>query len=153
MTINGILKNHSTVDCIFILKSLVDRYVKSKPKTKQNKLFTCFVDFKRAFDSIPREKLFQKIEKAGINGKFLSVLSSMYLNDCSAIKQNGYITETFKCRVGVKQGCMLSPTLFNLFLSDLPDTLNKAPVKEDISIKGVKLRSLLYADDLAIETI
>ena len=69
LTINGILKkeqfgfrkNHSTVDCIFILKSLVDRYVKSKPKTKQNKLFTCFVDFKRAFDSIPREKLFQKI--------------------------------------------------------------------------------------------
>ena len=109
-----------------------------------------FVEFKRAFDSIPREKLFQKIEKAGINGKFLSVLSSMYLNDCSAIKQNGYVTETFNCRVGVKQGCMLSPTLFNLFLSDLPDDLNKAPVKEDISIKGVKMRGLLYADDLAI---
>ena len=112
----GFRSNHSTIDCILTLKSLVDKYVKSKRKKTKNYLFTCFVDFKKAFDSIPREKLFEKIRKIGISGSFYATLTSLYSHDKSAVKVDETVTKSFNCHTGVKQGCMLSPTLFNIFL-------------------------------------
>ncbi|XP_048584056.1 uncharacterized protein LOC125563170 [Nematostella vectensis] len=111
-------------------------------------LFTCFIDFRKAFDSIPRDKLFAKIQQAGISGNFYEVLRSMYSNDISCGKIGDSISESFRCMVGVKQGCMLSPTLFNLFLSDLPDTLAKSSSAHILG--NTKLNCLLYADDLVL---
>ena len=106
---------HGTADGILILKKLIDKYVKSKPQRQRNLLFSCFVDFSKAFDSVPRKKLFDKLRTVGIHveGHFLEVLMSMYLNDKSAVQIENKITHN-----GVKQGCMLSPTLFNIYLSD-----------------------------------
>ena len=50
----------------------------------------------------------------------------MYSKDKSAVKINNKMTEAFARYTGVKQGCMLSPTLFNLYLSDLPEFLNSS---------------------------
>ena len=79
----------------------------------------------------------------GITGKFYS------LPDKSCIKQNNILTKTFPCHTGVKQGCMLSPTLFNLFLSDLPQALTEhsTPLVE---INSTPINCLIYADDLII---
>ena len=120
----GFKKRHSTVDSIFILKTLIDKFVKSKPQKRRNLLFSCFVDFRKAFDRIPRQKLFEKLRKEGIKGRFLEIVMSMYSKDKSAVKINNKMTEAFPCYTGVKQGCMLSPTPFNLYLSDLPEFLN-----------------------------
>ena len=54
----GFRKGQGTSDNIFTLKTLIDKYVKSKPNKKGNLLFSCFVDFRKAFDCIPRQKLF-----------------------------------------------------------------------------------------------
>ena len=54
-------KMHGTVDSIFTLKTLIDKYVKSKPQKHRNLLFSCFVDFRKAFDCIPRQKLVYKL--------------------------------------------------------------------------------------------
>ena len=117
---------HGTVDSIFTLKKLIDKYVKSNPQKHRNLLFSCFVDFRKAFDCIPRQKLFDILRKEGVQGRFLDVLISMYSNDKSAVKIDNKLTEFFTCHDGVKQGCMLSPTLFNFHLSDLPKFLNTA---------------------------
>ena len=66
----GFRKMHGTVDSIFTLKKLIDKYVKSKPQKHRNLLFSCFVDFRKAFDCIPRQKLFDKLRKEGVQGKF-----------------------------------------------------------------------------------
>ena len=146
----GFKKKHSTIDGIFTLKALIDRFVKSKPKKSKNMLFSCFVDFKKAFDSIPRQLLFFKVENAGIKNCFLSLLKSMYDDDCSVVKKDGLITEPLNCFKGVKQGCMLSPTLFNLFLSDLPEFLKETNVIDRICVDNAPLNCLLYADDLVL---
>ena len=57
----GFRKMHGTVDSIFTLKTLIDKYVKSKPQKHRNLLFPCFVDFRKAFDCIPRHKLVYKL--------------------------------------------------------------------------------------------
>ena len=52
----GFKKRHGTVDSIFILKTLIDKFDKSTPQKRRNLLFSCFVDFRKAFYRIPRQK-------------------------------------------------------------------------------------------------
>ena len=91
----GFRKMHGTVDSIFTLKTLIDKYEKSKPQKHRNLLFSCFVDFRKAFDCIPRQKLFDKLRKEGVQGRFLDILISMYSNDKSAVKIDNKLTESF----------------------------------------------------------
>ena len=101
---------------MIILHSLIHRrFIKGK------KLFACFIDFEKAFDRVPRELLISKLQKCGINGHFVRVLQSMYKKDKACIKRGNKITETFPINIGVKQGDKPSPTLFNLYLHDLPE--------------------------------
>ena len=76
----------------------------------------------------------------------------MYEDDRSAIKIEGLLSDSFPCHKGVKQGCMLSPTLFNLFLSDLPlfSFFNQANISEAIKLNNVRLNALIYSDDLVL---
>ena len=120
----GFRGNCRTSDNIFILKAIIDKYVKGKPKKKENYLFTCFVDLKKAFDKIDRERLFIKLNNAGINGHLLSVIKSIYSKDESCIRNGNEISKSFCGNVGIKQGCILSPTLFNIYMHDFPKTLN-----------------------------
>ena len=149
----GFKKRHGIVDSIFILKTLIDKFVKSKPQKRRNLLFSCLVDFRKAFDRVPRQKLFEKLRKEGIKGRFLKIVMSMYSKDKSAVKINNKMTrtETFLCYTGVKQRCMLSSTLFNLYLSDLPEFLNSTS-STDILLDDSErpINSSLYADDLVI---
>ena len=76
---------------------------------------------------------------------------SMYSKDKSAVKIDNKMTEAFPCYTGVKKGCMLSPTLFNPYLSDLPEFLNSSS-STDILLDDSErpINCLLYADDLVI---
>ena len=89
---------HGTVDSIFTLKMLIDKYVKSKPQQHRNLLFSCFVDFRKAYDCIPRQNLFDKLRrKEGIQGRLLDVLVSMYSSDKSSVKLDNKLTESLTC--------------------------------------------------------
>ena len=72
----GFRKMHGTVDSIFTLKILIDKCMKSKPQKHRNLLFSRFVDFRKAFDCIPCQKLSDKLRKEGVQGRFLDVLIS-----------------------------------------------------------------------------
>ena len=89
---------HPTVDSIFTLKALIDKYMKSKSQKHRNLLFSCFVDFRKAFDCIPQQKLFDKLRKEGVQGHFLDVLISVYLNDKSAVNIENKFRQSFTCK-------------------------------------------------------
>ena len=88
--------------------------------------YTCFVDFKKAFVSIPRELLWHKLTKIGIRGKLLKSIKALYTNLHSSVKFNDKLSPAFEIGHGVKQGCTLSPTHFNIFINDLIEYLNEA---------------------------
>ena len=140
----GFRKNYCTSDHVLMLKTLIDYY-----KSKNKKIYSCFVDLSAAFDSIWHDGLIYKLIKMGISKNIVNVLPNMYSKISACVKTNDYLTDTFPCRVGTKQGCSLSPTLFNLFLNDLPPRL-KIKQCHPTKLNGKLLGSLLYADDLVI---
>ncbi len=78
----GFLPNYRTTDHIFTLHTLIDKYI-NQNKTK---IFACFVDFQKAFDSIWHEGLLSKLLESGIGGKTYNIIKTMYSNNQCAIK-------------------------------------------------------------------
>ena len=84
--------------------------------TNQNKgnVFSCFVDFKKAFDSIWHEGLLYKLMGSSVGGKTYNIIKSMYTNNICAVKIGKKHTHFFPQGRGVRQGCSLIPTLFSI---------------------------------------
>jgi hypothetical protein len=141
----GYKKKSRTIDHILTLKNIIDKYIFNN---SCKKLFACFVDFKSAFDTVNRSAMLYKLLKFEIGGTYLSIIQSMYEEVIYQVKMGGSLTENVYSNVGVKQGCVLSPTLFNLYLSDLPEIFDKNC--HPISNFDNDLNCLMFADDIVL---
>lgn len=154
----GFKKGHSTMDHVFVLKALIDLYLH-----KRKRMYCCFIDYKKAFDTVARAELWQKVLMCDINGKILTVIKNMYSKAKSYVSMNGKLSNTFPCNIGVRQGENLSPLLFAIYLSDLESFLARRYegltdinqltlqfLQTDDLILYLKLYVLLYADDTVI---
>ena len=112
----GFREKSRTADHIFTLKTAVTNHLNEK---KGNKVYACFIDLRKAYDSIHHKGLFYKLAEMGINGNFLTLINDIYNKSQCAVKVNGRRTEFFKYTKGVRQGCPLSPLLFNLYINGL----------------------------------
>ena len=139
----GFRKKFRTADHLLVLKTLVDYY-----KSKRKPIFACFVDFRKAYDSVWREGRFLKLILNGCSRKFIRLMLNMYSSYNCSVKLEEGNTPFFKSQIGVKQGCNLSPTLFNLFINDLPDIFNRSCTP--VALNDTELSCLLYADDLVL---
>ena len=139
----GFEKKTRPSDHLLVLKTLIDVYANSGKK-----LFACFVDFQKAFDSVWRTMLFYKLIKYGLDLGVVKLLKNMYEKTCISLKLNGYITPLIKTFRGVRQGCNLSPKVFNLMINDIPKLFDKScdPARLD----SVEINCLMYADDLVL---
>ena len=113
-------------------------------------MFSCFVDFKKAFDSIWHQGLLYKLLKYKIGGKFFDVISNLFSNSRCSVKDTATRSEFFDYRKGVRQGCILLPILFNLYLNELPHTFNSNGKDPILPPDGSHLNCFLYADDLLL---
>ena len=140
-------KDYSTIDNIFTLYTLV-----CKQFSQNRKLYVAFIDYRRCFDNINRLALFTVLNRYGINGKFLDALKSIYSSVKSAVKvNNNNVTDFFNCPIGLKQGCILSPILFNIFISEVSTNLNKSGIHGLQLVPNLDiLHHLFYADDNCI---
>ena len=133
-----------TSDAHIIIHNLINKYC-HKYNTK---VYSCFIDLSKAFDTVPRDILLKKLLNYGIKGKFFNMIRSIYSNNMACVKINNQCTEPFPINQGVRQGCVLSPLLFNIFLSDLPKKLNL--VKKKLVVDNMELNSLYWADDIVL---
>ncbi len=108
------------------------------------------MDFKKAFDSVWHEGLYLKLLENGIGGRLYDLIKDLYTNTRCAVKLSGHATPFFSHNRGVRQGCILSPLLFNLFINELAKLLKKENPDPFLLPNGIRLSSLLYADDLVI---
>ena len=140
----GFRPGYGTIDAIFVLNSII-----SQTLCKKKRLYCAFVDFKTAFDSINRFKLWLKLSKIGIKGKLLQILYSMYSNVKSCVTVRGYNSEYFRSMFGLMQGEVLSPILFSFYVNDFEREFiasNCIPYE----LGQLNLFLLLYADDMIL---
>jgi len=111
----GFRKGRGTMDNIFILNHIVRR---EKIK-REKKVFALFVDLKAAFDNIKREKLWSIIEELEIEKHTIGRVKRMYEETRMTIRTEDGLTEAFSTKKDVRQGCVMSPLLFNPYIADL----------------------------------
>ena len=139
-------KDYSTVDHIFTLYTLI-----MKQFQMNRKLYVAFIDYRKCFDSVRREALFHVLRSYGISGNFLKAIEALYSHVFSAVKCNGKHTDFFECPIGLKQGCILSPLLFNIFITYVSKYLNTHGLHGLQLIPNENiLHHLFYADDNCI---
>ncbi len=143
----GFQKNSRTADHIFVLKTAIDKYLKLNKR-----LFLCFVDFHKAFDSVWREGLWYKVLRYGIRGNLYRVIKNMYKESACQVKSGNALTSTFQTSLGVMQGEVLSPTLFNLYVNDIPQALEQHDPKP-VHIGDKEISCLMYADDVVLLSV
>ena len=137
----GFMAGNRCSDAHIILNNIIRKYCHKNG----SKIYSCFIDFSKAFDSIPRDLLFKKLLKYGVNGRFFNILKNVYNNDKACIKLNNKCTETFE----INQGCVLSPLLLNIFLADLAKTLG-AMGEGKLEVHDRQINTLFWADDIVM---
>ena len=148
----GFRKCYSSNDHIFVLQSLFELL-----KLQKKKLYCTFIDFSKAFDSVWRIGLWNKLLKNEINGKFFRVIYNLYQNIKSCVTINNSNSTFFESYIGLRQGENLSPILFSIFLNDLELNLQSRhnngiefEYDDDEVFHSIQMLVLLYADDTVI---
>ena len=134
-----------TANNIFVLKDVIDNC-----RRNLSQLNLAFLDISKAFDSIPHNAIWFSLDKAGVPAKIINLIKELYRTCETAFTFKGSQTPPIKILNGVKQGCPLSPFLFNLVLDSLLFRLNDK--KYGVDINGHKTNALAFADDLVLMT-
>ena len=143
---SGFRAGYSATDSIFILQSLVQKYL-SKPGGKS---YVLYVDFKKAFDSVVHHNLFSCLKNIGVSSKMLKILLSIYSNMHTFVRTNHSATEAFSCNTGTKQGDVTSAILFTLYINELLTFLrNKNHRGIFVTEDTEDVICILFADDVA----
>ena len=139
----GFRKGRSTSDCVFMLLAAI-----RKAKKKNHTLSIACCDIAKACDSVNRELLYIKLDSVGFGGKVKQLIQSMYYNDSVRVKIGERLSSPLWFTKGVKQGCVLSPLMFSLYISSLGDALNG--MKEGVNFEGEIISARFSADDLIL---
>ena len=95
-----------------------------------------------------REGLWEKMDKYGLGGKFLRVCQALYSSVKARVRVGSTLSEEFEVKCGLRQGCVLSPCLFSIFIMDLAWALEEKGL--GVNVRGKWLGSCLFADDIAL---
>jgi hypothetical protein len=157
----GFRKGRGCVDQIFCLRSIAE-----KTRDKCLQLWLCFIDLKAAYDTVNREGLWKILGEYGISKHLIELIEAMYQGTVAQVKMDNELSQEFKIKTGLRQGCLLSPCLFNIYM----DYVVKITLK-DLMDMGVKIKYrmpdgrsrdgtlvageemvsiLMYADDIVI---
>ena len=108
-------------------------------------LYMCFIDYSKAFDCVSHGQLWNIMRTMVFPEHLISLICMLYGNQESAVRTGAGITEWFKVGRGVRQGCILSPSLYNLYAEDIMRTALEEKVW-GVKVGGVRRSNLRYAD-------
>ena len=138
----GFMADKGTRNAIFALRILMERAVEV-----QTDLYLCFIDYSKAFDKVRHSALFDILQGLNVDGKDLRILRNLYWEQEAAIRVDNECSEYRPIRRGVRQGCVFSPDLFNIYSEMI---LRNIEQHEGVKVGGKNINNLRYADDTVL---
>ena len=140
----GFRSGRGCADQIFALRQCFERRLRHGRPT-----VAVFIDFACAFDSVHRISMWKVLRKCGIPPIFVEILCDMYNDAQSVVRVGQHVSEPFTISTGVRQGCIMSPMLFNLVLDWI---MSKSILETDgiAATLSLLLADLEYADDIVV---
>ncbi|XP_078518868.1 uncharacterized protein LOC144784041 [Lissotriton helveticus] len=141
----GFRKEVSTVDQVFRLNMIYWRAA----IFDGGSLYTIFVDLRAAFDLVPRGKLWSVLSEMGVPADILLILRRLHHNNYARVRcgKSGALMDRFPVDRGVRQGCVLAPTLFCLFVNGVIAHLNGTENTDAPKLNGSRVPAIMFADD------
>ena len=142
----GFRSGRGCAELIFVMRQLTEKMIE-----KGKKMYAVFVDLEKAYDKVCREELWEALRRYGVSGGLLSVIKSMYQASEACVRVDGEMSEWFEVKQGVRQGCPLSPWLFNIFL-DMVVREARTNFQGGVKLDTCQVQVLLFADDTVLVT-
>ena len=160
----GFRRGRGFVDQLFTLRIFME-----KARELQQPIYVCFIDLRKAYDSVNREALWNVLQHSyQLPDKLVSIIRTIHENSITAVRAYGRTSEEFSVTSGVRQGCVLAPTLFNFYLDAVLhlaiDTFNQKGMGIQVAYHlnthlignrrkmnhETNITDLEYADDMAL---
>ncbi|KAI4888924.1 hypothetical protein NFI96_005934 [Prochilodus magdalenae] len=145
------------------------RQLQEKCREQRRPLYIAFIDLTKAFNLVSRSGLFTLLQRIGCPSKLLRIITSFYEDTQGTVQYDGSSSEPFLIKSGVKQGCVLAPTLFGILFSLLlryafsqseegvyihtrsnGSLFNLTRLRAKTKVRKVLIRELLFANDAAL---
>ena len=108
------------------------------------KLYVCFIDYKKAFDCVYHHIIMEVLKKHVVDDKDRRIIQNLYYQQTASVHFGDEQSESFPIKRGVRQGCMLSPKLFNAYTEEI---FRKNENLKGVVIGGMSIKDLRFADD------
>ena len=145
----GFRKGRGCVDQIFTVRMTAEKYL-----AKGKKLYVAFMDLEKAYDRVDWNALWDVLKIYGVGGQLLDGIKAFYKEASACVRVDGEFSDSFDIRVGVRQGCVMSPWLFNIYIDGVIREMKAkvGKVGARMNLEGVNwcLVASLFADDTVL---
>ncbi|MCO5600245.1 hypothetical protein L7F22_054355 [Adiantum nelumboides] len=140
----GFRRGFSTLDHILTLRAIIE-----EGRANGRKIYCCFVDFRKAFDTVPRARLMNRMQTLGVPKEIMWGIMTLYGSVLGRVRTPEGDSDIIQSTIGVKQGCPLSPTLFGMYIDEVSDYIDREGDRV-AQLAGTWIPLLLYADDIVL---
>ena len=140
----GFRRGFSTLDHILTLRAIIE-----EGRAHGRRIYCSFVDFRKAFDTVPRARLMHRLQQLGVPIELIWGIMALYSSVTGYVRTPEGISDIVHSTIGVKQGCPLSPTLFGMYVDEVSDYIDRGGDR-GAQLAGTWIPLLLYADDIVL---
>ena len=134
---DGFKKGRGTRDQIANIRCII-----KKAREFQKNIYFCFIDYAKAFDCVDHNKLWKILQQVGIPDHLTCLLRNLYADQEATVRTGHGTTDWFQIGKGVRQGCILSPCLFNLYAEYIMRNAGLEETQAGIKIAGRNINNL-----------
>ena len=136
------MKGKGTREGIFNMRTICERYL-----AMNKHIYACFMDYEKAFDRMNHQRMIKNLQKIGIPGRDIKFIRNLYWTQKAFVRLENGLSDEILIKRGVRQGCVLSPALFNLYTEMIFRVIDDM---DGVKIGGLNINNLRYADDTVL---
>ena len=125
-------------------------WIIEKAREFQKSIYFCFINYAKAFDCVDHNKLWTILKEMGIPDQLTCLLRNLYAGQEATVRTGHGTTDWFQIGKGIRQGCILSPCLFNLYAEYIMRNAMMDEAQAGIKIARININNFRYADDITL---